>query len=359
VLFLICAKLGRMLTVGTWLERLDEWIPFSLGAKWDNTGLLIGEREAKAEGVKVGLDLTAQLVAEAEEEEANVLIVHHPPLFPKVPILKLEPGHPVFEAIEAGMNVISLHSSFDRGDLEVGERVCRGLGLKARGRFMDEESRSCYKLQTFVPVYAVEKVREALFRAGAGRIGEYEACSFSVKGKGSFVGGETSHPAVGQAEVFQEVVEVRLEVLLAASLQDQVERALLSAHPYEEAARDYALVLPQRMVGVYKGVGYGVWGECELREEVFYERVRKLFGVPNFQVFGGVDFLKKVGFTPGSGAAFLEPAMEMGLDVFVTGELDYHRAKDAAARGLTVVVLGHAESECFFKPVVEEWLRQW
>ncbi len=99
------------------------------------------------------------------------------------------------------------------------------------------------KLVVFVPPNALDRVREALFTAGAGRIGGYERCSWYGEGTGTFLGGEGTRPSVGRHGAEERVPELRLETVFPAERQDDVVAALRGAHPYEEPAFDvYDLV---------------------------------------------------------------------------------------------------------------------
>ena len=100
-----------------------------------------------------------------------------------------------------------------------------------------------HKLVWFVPEDALEQTRDAVFRAGAGRIGEYERCAWSTKGEGSFLGREGSDPAIGEPGREERVPEFRVETVVPAERARAVVDALLEAHPYEEVAFDlYPLV---------------------------------------------------------------------------------------------------------------------
>jgi len=94
------------------------------------------------------------------------------------------------------------------------------------------------KLVVFVPREALDPVREALFEAGAGRIGNYLRCSFYTEGTGTFFGGEGTDPDVGQAGREQRVAELRLETVFPEERQAEIVEALRRAHPYEEPAFD-------------------------------------------------------------------------------------------------------------------------
>jgi hypothetical protein len=94
------------------------------------------------------------------------------------------------------------------------------------------------KLVVFVPPDALEAVREAVFAAGAGRIGDYERCSWYTEGTGTFLGGEGTDPTIGERGREERVPELRLETVYPIGREAEVVRALREAHPYEEPAFD-------------------------------------------------------------------------------------------------------------------------
>ena len=94
------------------------------------------------------------------------------------------------------------------------------------------------KLVVFVPREALASVREALFAAGAGRIGDYERCSWYTEGTGTFLGGEGSSPSVGQPGREQRLSELRLETVYPEEREAEIVAALRASHPYEEPAFD-------------------------------------------------------------------------------------------------------------------------
>ena len=99
------------------------------------------------------------------------------------------------------------------------------------------------KLVVFVPAEALDAVRDAVFEAGAGRIGEYERCSWYTEGTGTFFGGEGADPTIGERGREERVPELRLETVFPEERQDDVVAALRRAHPYEEPAFDVYAIL--------------------------------------------------------------------------------------------------------------------
>jgi len=99
------------------------------------------------------------------------------------------------------------------------------------------------KLVWFVPPESLEATRLAVFEAGAGRIGDYERCSWYTAGTGTFFGGEGAEPAVGEQGAEEHVPELRVETVVPEELLGDVVAALRDSHPYEEPAYDvYPLV---------------------------------------------------------------------------------------------------------------------
>jgi hypothetical protein len=104
---------------------------------------------------------------------------------------------------------------------------------------------AAYKLVWFVPREALDATRDAVFAAGAGRIGAYERCSWYAAGTGTFFGGAGASPALGEAGREQRVAELRVETVVPSERLSDVISALRAAHPYEEPAYDvYALAEP-------------------------------------------------------------------------------------------------------------------
>jgi hypothetical protein len=123
------------------------------------------------------------------------------------------------------------------------------------------------KLVVFVPADALDRVRDAVFAAGAGRIGEYERCSWYAEGTGTFFGGEETSPTVGEPGREERVAELRLETVYPVENEAEVVRALLAAHPYEEPAFDLYLLAdspPAQRPVRDSGPGEGVRGNREV-----------------------------------------------------------------------------------------------
>ncbi|MGE4108826.1 MAG: Nif3-like dinuclear metal center hexameric protein [Bacteriovoracia bacterium] len=353
-----------MASVREIVKNLEKLAPAGTAEMWDNVGLLVGKPDAKVASAVICIDLNARAIAEAKKKKCQLIVNHHPCIFPREAGLSRVTsegkgmGALVHECIENGIAVISCHTNFDQCALEVPQEVCRGLGLEPMGRLLDDSE--VVKLSVFVPRTHLTKVRDAICEAGAGKIGNYDFCTFNVEGQGSFRGLTGSDPFLGKPGRLELAEEARLETVFPKGLQTEVLRALREAHPYEEVAYDlYPVLQRPPSVGLTKGLGYGVVGKYK-KPRAFAtvaQEIKKLFRVDHFWVSENPPkTVAKVGFVAGKGAGFVEAALAEGCDLFVTGEAGYHKVIKAAAHGMAIIELGHRESELFFPVVMKKWL---
>jgi dinuclear metal center YbgI/SA1388 family protein len=332
-------------------------------------GLLVGDARspAKIGGAVVSIDLTAESIAVAKRLGYRLIVNHHPCIFPRgkgTPRVTAEGESAlVYEAARAGIAVVATHTNFDQSALEVPAAVSKALGFAPIGRLYDEGDSSFVKLVVFVPKTHLEKVRDAVCAAGAGKIGRYDTCAFSVEGEGTFRAGEGTKPFLGSVGKLERAREARLETVFPRGLKKRILAAMRAAHPYEEIAYDlYRVEQSPSAVGLVSGLGYGVYGDFPkaLPFEEVARRVKKAFGVRGFMVTEPAPKrVKRLGFVAGKGASFVGSAGRVGCDLFITGEAGYHVAREAANGGVAVLEVGHRESEIFFLQTVERWCREW
>lgn len=352
------------------LQALEAKAPAGTAESWDNVGLLVGNPEAETAGAVVSVDLTEEAIELAKKKRWKLIVNHHPCIFPRQKGLgRVTTGQGaspssqlVYRAIREGISVVSCHTNFDQCSLEVVQAVSRALGAKVSGRLIEAGEGQLLKLVVFVPRTHAEAVREAICAAGAGQISQYDGCSFSALGEGTFRGASDTTPFIGTPGTLERAEEVRLETILPSGLEKRVVAALLEAHPYEEVAYDlYSLQQPARGKGATFGLGYGFWGDLEkpCSFGVFAQRVRKAFGVNAFLASEPrPKQVRRVAFSPGKGSSFIAAAAQAGCDVFVTGEAGYHAQLEGARRGVTLVELGHRESERFYLSTMKSWLEE-
>jgi hypothetical protein len=200
------------------------------------------------------------------------------------------------------------------------------------------------KLFTFVPENFVEKIKSALFEAGAGAIGQYNECSFQVTGQGSFKGDANTTPFIGIAGESTITNEVKIEFIFPAYLKNKLVKVLLSEHPYEEVAYDIITLNND-----YQLVGSGLMAELpEPMEEMQFLRMLQtcfqLSVIKHTPLLG--KKIQKIAICGGAGSFLIGAARAAGADIFVTSDVKYHEFFDANNQ-LVVADIGHWESEQF------------
>lgn len=332
------------------VTALEELAPRRLAEEWDNVGLLVGHRDADVERVLTCLTLTEDVAEEAVRERAQLVVSHHPLMFR--PIQKVTADDPqgrtLLTLIAGGVAVYSPHTSYDSAAAGINQQLAELFELQQIVPLRTLPGPAQLKLVTFVPAEHLEKVQQAVWKAGAGVIGEYDQCSFILSGSGTFRGSENSNPTIGQAGRFETVEERRLEVVCPARRIDAIVAALRSAHPYEEPAFDiYPLQAPAGAEGSGRG---GVLAQPTSLGE-FTALVRQKLGIEALQYVGDpAHTIRKVGIACGSGAEFLMSAKQQKCDVLLTGEARFHDCLRARDMNLPMVLPGHYATE---RPGVE------
>lgn len=320
---------------------MDRIAPPHLAEPWDNVGMLIGDDSASLERILLCIDLTTAVVEEAVGRGCQGVVAYHPPIFKNV--RDLRSGSAAFEAVRAGLAVYSPHTAFDVVAGGTNDVLADALYLTRRRPLRPLKGVGDFKLVTFVPAEQAQRVLEAVWGAGAGHIGNYEQCSFSHAGVGTFKGGTGATPAVGERGVLEQVEELRLEVVVPPDRLEPVLGALRGAHPYEEPAFD---VIPRRPAE--SAIGMGRIGEFDeaVPRPVLFGRIRRELEVGHLLVAGPIDGeVHRVAVCAGSCGDVLDDVIGRGAELFLTGEMKHHEALRAAARGVTVVCVLHSNSE--------------
>jgi len=324
---------------------LESFAPLSFQESYDNSGLIIGDPDMTVKRALLALDVTEAIVEEAMAIDAQVIISHHPVIFFGVKRLtgKTTFERAVVKAIKNDIALYAMHTNIDNVMGGVNSKIAEKIGLE-NTRILSPVRNQLSKLVTFVPHDKASGVREAIFNAGAGAIGKYDMCSYNIPGEGSFRGGDDSNPYVGKKGVIHFEKEIRIETIFPKHLEKKIVKALLSAHPYEEAAYD---LYP--LDNAYGNVGSGLLGELNEPEEEkqFLERLKELFFVPMIKHTALLAKpIQKIALCGGSGSHLLQDAMHAGADAFVSADFKYHQYFDADNK-ILVVDIGHFESEQF------------
>ena len=333
---------------------LEDFAPLSFQESYDNAGLIVGNKNDAVSGILITLDITEEVIDEAIELGYNFVLSHHPIAMGGV---KRFNGNSYTERIiiKAIKNDIALyagHTNVDSVMKGVNGKICEKIGL-TDCKILAPKKNELYKIVTFVPQAQAEKVRNAMFDAGAGNIGKYDSCSFNVEGQGTFRGGEDASPFVGKIGELHTENEVRIETVVPAYLKGRVVSAMKKAHPYEEVAYDiYAID------NSYEQAGSGMYGVLETPEDEieFLKRIKETFaaGVVRHTELLGKP-VKKVAVCGGAGSFLIGQAKSVDADIFISGDLKYHQFSDAEKQ-LVIADIGHFESEQFTKEVFFELL---
>ncbi|WP_410879990.1 Nif3-like dinuclear metal center hexameric protein [Myroides sp. DW712] len=333
---------------------LEELAPLGYAEDFDNVGLLVGSPEQEVSGILVCHDALETVVEEAIEKQCNLIVCFHPILFSGLKKItgKNYVERAVIKAIKHDIAIYAIHTALDNHQEGVNKIFCHTLGL-INAKILLPKAHYIQKLVTYVPMDSTAKVRQALFEAGAGAIGNYEHCSFVSEGKGSFKGNEKSNPVLGQAGVEEVVAEHKVEVTFEKHLQSQVLNRLFQAHPYEEVAYEI-----YNLENKLQNVGMGMLGELEqpMEEKDFLEMVKEKTGT------GGIRHsallgkpIQKVAVLGGSGSFAIKAAIQQKADVFITADLKYHQFYEAENQ-LVLADIGHFESERYTKNYIVEFL---
>lgn len=338
------------------LDVVDALCPFTLAESWDNVGLQLGDSQAQADGVLLTLDVTEDVIEEAASYGSNVVLTHHPLIFQPLDSVtdSSRAGVLLQKAARAGLAIIAAHTNLDSARDGLADALAQLLGI-TNSRPIEEAGVGWSKLVTFVPAADLDRVRQALFDAGAGFIGDYKHCSYYIAGTGTFFPMEGAEPSIGEVGRDETVAELRLEMVFPSRSAGGLVEALRQAHSYEEPAYD---IYPLETTSHHAGGGRV--GELPegVRLDEFARQVSGKFDVPSVRYSGnGSRVLNSAAVVPGSGAAYIGACAGIA-DVLVTGDIKYHDQMMAAELGLALIEVSHELSERRALELWEPRLRQ-
>jgi dinuclear metal center YbgI/SA1388 family protein len=338
------------------IKIIEDFAPLSLQESYDNSGLLIGDYDQNTDGALISLDITERIIDEAIEKQCNLIISHHPLIFKN--IKKINGNNLVerciLKAIKHDIAIYAAHTNLDNTFHGVNHKIGSKIGLQNM-RILSPTRNMLQKLVTFVPVTHANEVREALFEAGAGNIGNYSNCSYNTSGNGSFKAGNNTHPFVGTIGEIHYEPEIRIETIFPSYLQHKIIQTLLAIHPYEEPAYD---IYP--LDNQYAKAGTGMIGDLEknMEEDEFLHLIKDTFHckVLKHSAYTGNE-VRKVAICGGSGIDFLPEAIKNHANAFLTADIKYHQFFEADMRILLADV-GHFESEQFTSEIFYDLLQK-
>ncbi|MNK16424.1 putative GTP cyclohydrolase 1 type 2 [compost metagenome] len=336
------------------LTILEEMAPLAYAEDFDNVGLLTGNSNEDATGVLVCHDALENVIDEAIAKKCNLVVCFHPILFSGLKKItgKNYVERSIIKAIKNDIAIYAIHTALDNHQHGVNKIFCDALGL-INTRILIPKEDYIYKLVTFTIPENVEKLRNALFDAGAGSIGNYENCSFSSQGLGTYQGNENSNPEIGEPGEFVEAKEIKIEVTFEKHLEGKILKALFSHHVYEEVAYEI-----YKLQNSHQNIGMGMIGELpdEADEKTFLLTVKEKMQADGIRHSAFTERkVKKVAVLGGAGSFAIKNAINAGADVFLTADLKYHQFYEAENK-LLLADIGHFESERYTKNYIVDYL---
>ena len=336
------------------IDILEDLAPLDYAEDFDNVGLLVGNADNTVSGILVTLDTLENVVEEAITKKYNLIVSFHPIIFGG---LKKITGsnyvqRAVIKAIKHDIAIYSMHTALDNSNKGVNAKICEVLGLQNTSILIPQKG-SIKKLTTYVPKENAHTLKTALFHAGAGNIGNYSHCSFTVDGTGSYQANAGANPYLGKIGETHYEDESQISITYGRADEQKILKALFNNHPYEEVA--YEL---QTLDNKNQNMGMGMVGNLEnpMGEEEFFEFLKKKMKVSCIR---HSDFLgkkiKKVALLGGSGSFAISAAITVNADVFVTSDLKYHQFYEAEGK-ILLADIGHYETEQFTKNLLVDYL---
>ncbi|MFV0507510.1 MAG: Nif3-like dinuclear metal center hexameric protein [Bacteroidales bacterium] len=334
------------------VDSISKFAPETYQETWDNIGLLVGNKDMEASGILITLDVTEDLIDEAIAKSANVIIAHHPLIFKG---LKSITGSHwtercIIKAIKEDIAIIAVHTNIDIVRGGVSFRMAEKLGLQDINILGKSEAK-LLKISVFVPEAHADKVRNAMFDAEAGNIGNYDCCSYNTKGIGTFRASKNTKPFVGKHGEVHKEPEIRIEITIPEHLNEKVITAMLASHPYEEVAYDI-----YTMNNKNPHIGFGVIGvmDGDYSERDFMLKLKECFNCVAIKHTKLLHkSINKVALCGGAGSFLLPNAIAKGADIYVSGDFKYHDFFEAD-NNIIIADIGHYESEQYTKEILHE-----
>ena len=333
---------------------IEELAPLAYAEDFDNVGLLVGNYQTEVKGVLVTLDTLEETVDEAIAKNCNLIISFHPIIFSGLKKLNgnsyVEKA--VLKAIKNDIAIYATHTALDNSNKGVSAKICEVLGLQ-NTKVLIPKKGIVKKLTTYIPKDYLEKIRQALFEAKAGNIGNYDHCSFTNIGEVTFKGNENSNPVLGKKGELQKEEEIQLTITFEQKNEAAILEALFENHPYEEVA--YEITTTEN---VHQNIGMGMIGELEkpLEEKDFLVYLKKTMQTDCVRYSNLLHKkIHRVAVLGGSGSFAISNAIKEKADAYVSADFKYHDFFKAENK-ILLADIGHYESEQFTKRLLVDYL---
>ncbi len=342
-----CVQTAAASTVAEFCRAMEVIAPTALAQHWDNVGLLAGDPADTITKALLCIDLTPEVVDDAITQHAHIVMAYHPPIFKPIATIRADSHDTdaaLFRCIRHGIAIYSTHTALDAADGGTNDVIAGLCGIEVTTplEYVDRPGSRESKVVTFVSEKDVEAVADAMFAAGAGRIGDYTRCSYRVDGQGTFFGGETTNPTLGERGRMEFIDEVRIETVVPNATLPDVITALVSAHPYDEPAYDIYPLSPPPI----RGIGRVGRLPQPITLKKLAQRLKRKTRAASVQVVGDTEgeVFRAVIVVGAAGSLPFKSGVGAG-DVIITGEIRHHDALTIRRHGCSAIALGHWASE--------------
>jgi dinuclear metal center YbgI/SA1388 family protein len=335
--------------------------PLELQHDYDNSGLQVGDAGQKLKNILVTLDVSTEVLKKAEKNGVNLVLSHHPLIFRALKKIdtKDAAGKKIISAIKNDICIYTSHTNFDSVSGGLNDFLGSLLDIDNLTPLVEHEDSSMLKLVVFVPLGYESKIKRALFSIGAGIIGDYTGCSFSQSGEGSFTAPESARPFTGSKGCSNVAEETRIEMVVPRRLIDKAVNEIIKVHPYEEPAFD---IYP--LINRHAGSGMGRVGELKKKMSLaeLAGDIKNKLKIKHLRYVGrAAARVKRAALCSGSGGSLINAAINKGADVYITGDIKYHEARQAEEAGINIIDAGHFATEVIFtdclKNVLSNYLK--
>ncbi len=337
------------------VKILETWAPSSIQESYDNSGLLVGSGDKIITKILIALDCTEEVIDEAIAKNCDFIVAHHPIIFGGIKRLNGNNyvENVILKAIRNDISIYAIHTNLDNISTGVNSIIADKLSLR-NTKILRPKRQLLKKLVTYIPKEYKEAVSSKIFEVGAGNIGNYSQCGFSIEGTGTFLGNEHSIPFLGSQNNLENIYETRFETIFPSYLEHQVLTALKASHPYEEVAYD---IFP--LDTNHPEIGSGLIGELEteMKFTEFLALVKNKFHLEVIKHAGVEKSVKKVAVCGGSGSFLRQDAIKNGADIFLSSDFKYHEWFDHENK-ISFIDIGHYESEQFTPELIFNYLEK-
>jgi len=344
------------------MERMEALAPFRLAEEWDNAGLQVGQGDWPVQKIWIALDPLPDVVAAACSADADLLITHHPLILK--PLRSIDFSTPAGSIIrmahEHRLAIFAAHTNLDSAAGGVNDILASEIGLINLKPLVPGQKSEIFKFAVYVPSEYERKVMNALFETQAGNIGKYSCCTFRHRGTGTFKPDDSAKPFSGRNGEISHTDEIRIEAVVPKNELAHVVDHVRKVHPYEIMAYDlYPMVSSCNDEEKKEGLGrVGELGEpTDLAS--FAGNIKKRLGLGAVKIAGNADLpVRRAAICTGSGSGLIKAFFSSSAQVYVSGDMRYHDARDVQAAGRGLIDIGHFASEHLFVRALGEQLRE-